>query len=132
MSTLPAELPARMIVVSSIAGVRRLKNAIPYTVTKHGVIGLIRSLSEECMRSPIAFNAICPRYVDTDIVRNQIPSLMHRFNTDEARATAMIASVNRHQLLLDVDETTTAALWLCSDGADSINGQTIQMLGGQV
>ena len=132
MSTLPAELPARMIVVSSIAGVRGLKNAIPYTVTKHGVIGLIRGLSEEYMSSPITFNAICPGYVDTDIVRNQIPALMRRFNTDEAGAIAMIASGNRHRRLLDVDETTSTALWLCSDGARSINGQTIQMSGGQV
>ena len=84
------------------------------------------------MRSPITFNAICPGYVDTDIVRNQIPALMRRFNTDEAGAIAMIASVNRHQRLLDVDETTSAALWLCSDGARSINGQPIQMSGGQV
>lgn len=132
LATLPPEKAARMIVISSIAGVRGLKGAIPYTVTKHGVIGLIRGLSEEFMRRPITFNALCPGYVDTDIVRNQIPGLMRRFDTDEAGAVAAIAKGNRHHQLLEVDETTSAAMWLCSDGARSINGQTIQISGGQV
>jgi len=132
MSTLKPEDPARMIVVSSIAGVRGLKNAIPYTVTKHGVIGLIRGLSEEFMRRPITFNALCPGYVDTDIVRNQLPGLMKRFGVDEQGAIEAIAKGNRHRKLLEVDETTSALMWLCSDGARSINGQTIQISGGQV
>ena len=132
LATLPMESPGRMIVVSSIAGVRGLKNAIPYTVTKHGVIGLIRGLSEEYMRRPVTFNALCPGYVDTDIVRNQLPGLMRRFDVDEKGAIDLIAKGNRHRKLLEVDETTSAAMWLCSDGARSINGQTIQISGGQV
>ena len=132
LATLPMESSGRMIVVSSIAGVRGLKNAIPYTVTKHGVIGLIRGLSEEYMRRPVTFNALCPGYVDTDIVRNQLPGLMRRFDVDEKGAIDLIAKGNRHRKLLEVDETTSAAMWLCSDGARSINGQTIQISGGQV
>ncbi len=132
MATLAPDDPGRMIVVSSIAGVRGLKGAIPYTVTKHGVIGLIRGLSEEFMRRPITFNALCPGYVDTDIVRNQIPGLMKRFDVDEAGAIAAISKGNRHHTLLEVDETTATAMWLCSDGARSVNGQTIQISGGQV
>ncbi|MDX8352385.1 SDR family oxidoreductase [Cognatiyoonia sp. IB215182] len=132
MSTLKPEDPARMIVVSSIAGVRGLKNAIPYTVSKHGVIGLIRGLSEEFMRRPITFNALCPGYVDTAIVRNQLPGLMKRFGVDEQGAIDAIAKGNRHRKLLEVDETTTALMWLCSEGARSINGQTIEISGGQV
>ncbi|WP_333713775.1 SDR family NAD(P)-dependent oxidoreductase [Yoonia sp.] len=132
LATLADDTPARMIVVSSIAGVRGLKNAIPYTVSKHGVIGLIRGLSEEYMRRPITFNALCPGYVDTDIVQNQLPGLMRRFDVDEASATEIIAKGNRHKRLLEVDEVTAAALWLCSDGARSVNGQTIEISGGQV
>ena len=132
LATLAPDSAGRMIVVSSIAGVRGLKNAIPYTVTKHGVIGLIRGLSEEYMRRPITFNALCPGYVDTAIVRNQLPGLMRRFNVDEEGAIDIIAKGNRHRKLLEVDETTAAAMWLCSDAARSINGQTIQISGGQV
>lgn len=132
LASLPNDLPARMIVVSSIAGVRGLKNAIPYTVSKHGVIGLIRGLSEEYMRRPITFNALCPGYVDTAIVQNQLPGLMRRFDTDASGAVAAIAKGNRHHRLLEVDETTAAAMYLCSEGARSINAQTIEISGGQV
>ena len=132
LATLPDATPARMIVISSIAGVRGLKNAVPYTVTKHGVIGLIRGLSEEYMRRPITFNALCPGYVDTAIVRNQLPGLMKRFDLDEQGAVDLIAKGNRHGKLLEVDEITAAAMWLCTDAARSVNGQTIEISGGQV
>ena len=132
LASLPPEMPGRIIVVSSIAGVRGLKGAIPYTVSKHGIIGLIRGLSEEYMRRPVTFNALCPGYVDTAIVQNQVPGLMRRKAVDEAGALAAIAKGNRHGQLLEVDETTAAAIWLCSDGARSVNGQTIEIAGGQV
>lgn len=132
LATLGDDDAARMIVVSSIAGVRGLKNAVPYTVTKHGVIGLIRGLSEEYMRRPVTFNALCPGYVDTAIVRGQLPGLMRRFDVDEQGAIDIVAKGNRHRRLLEVDETTGAAMWLCSDAARSVNGQTIQISGGQV
>ena len=63
---------------------------------------------------------------------NTLPGLMRRFDTDEAGAIAAIAKGNRHRRLLEVDETTAAAMYLCSDGARSINGQTIEISGGQV
>ncbi|WP_373635790.1 SDR family NAD(P)-dependent oxidoreductase [Yoonia sp. SS1-5] len=132
LATLGPDDQGRMIAVSSIAGVRGLKNAVPYTATKHGVIGLIRGLSEEYLRRPITFNALCPGYVDTAIVRNQIPGLMRRFDVDEEGAIALIAKGNRSAQLLAVDEVTAAAMWLCSDGARNVNGQTVEISGGQV
>ncbi len=133
LQTLPEDTAGRYVVVSSIAGVRGLKNAIPYTATKHGVIGLIRGLSEEFMQKrPVTFNALCPGYVDTDIVHSQLPGLMRRFDVDRAGAEAIVAKGNRHKRLLQVDETTAAAMWLVSDAARSVNGQTIQIAGGQV
>ena len=48
----------RVIAVSSIAGVKGLKGAGAYSASKHAVIGLIRSYSEEFMGGPITFNAI--------------------------------------------------------------------------
>ncbi len=132
LATLGPDDTGRMIVISSIAGVRGLKNAIPYTASKHAVIGLIHGLSEEYMKRPITFNALCPGYVDTDIVRNQLPGLMKRFGVDEQGAIDAIAKGNRSRKLLAVDETTSALMWLCSDGARSFNGQTVEISGGQV
>lgn len=132
LASLPTDIPGRYIVVSSIAGVRGLKNAIPYTVSKHGLIGLVRGLSEEFMHRPVTFNALCPGYVDTDIVQNQLPGLMRRFDVDRETAENIMAKGNRHKTLLEVDEIAGAALWLCSDAARSVNGQTVEISGGQV
>ena len=57
---------------------------------------------------------------------------MKRLNSDAAGALAVMAEGNRHNTLLEVDEIAATALWLCSDAARSVNGQTIQIAGGQV
>jgi NAD(P)-dependent dehydrogenase (short-subunit alcohol dehydrogenase family) len=132
MATLGRDDWGRMIAISSIAGLRGLKGAIAYTASKHGVIGMIRGLSEEYMGSALTFNAICPGYVDTPIVdRNAAQIATHQgISEDEARTA--LARANRHKRMLDVDEIAATALWLCSDAARSVNGQAIQIAGGQV
>jgi NAD(P)-dependent dehydrogenase (short-subunit alcohol dehydrogenase family) len=132
LATLESDTWGRMIVVSSIAGVKGLRGAIPYSVSKHGVIGLIRGLSEEYMRSNITFNALCPGYVETDIVTQQIPLIAKRDGISIDAARALLASGNRHKTLLQAQEIATAAVWLCANGSGSVNGQTIEIAGGQV
>ena len=61
----------RVIAISSIAGLKGLKGAPAYTASKHGMIGLIRALSEDYLGAPFTFNAVCPGYVDTEIVTPQ-------------------------------------------------------------
>lgn len=70
-----AEGWGRTIFMSSIAGLKGLKGAPAYTASKHGMIGLMRGLSEEYMGSELTFNAICPGYVDTDIVARNTESI---------------------------------------------------------
>lgn len=122
----------RVIAMSSVAGVRGLRGAPAYTASKHGVIGLIRSLSEAHLGSGITFNAICPGYVDTDIVARNIDSIASRIGGDRERALAMMVEANRHNRLLDPDEIAAAAMWLVGPGSQSVNGQTIEIAGGQM
>lgn len=132
LATLPQGHWGRVIAVSSIAGLRGLKGAASYTASKHGLIGLIRALSEEYIGGPVTFNALCPGYVDTDIVQTQIQKTMARKGASLADATAYFAAGNRHNQLLQADEVAAATLWLCSDGSRSVNGQAIEIAGGQV
>ena len=122
----------RVITVSSIAGVRGLKGASAYTASKHGLIGLTRALSEDYMGKPYTFNALCPGYVDTNIVAQNTTSIAERtgISTDEARN--LMIKANRHQRLIAPDEVATAALWLCLPGSQSVNGQSIEIAGGQI
>ena len=122
----------RVIAVSSIAGLRGLKGAGAYSASKHGVIGLIRSYAEEHMGSNITFNAICPGYVDTDIITRNVESIKTRAGISEKDALAVMTSANQHGRLIHVDEVAQSALWLCHPISGSINGQTVDIAGGQV
>ena len=132
LATLGREDRGRMIAVSSIAGLAGLKNAIAYTASKHGVIGLVRGLSEEYMGGGVTFNAVCPGYVETPIVARNATEIAARQGITEDEARALLARGNRHKALLQTDEVTGAVMWLCSDAARSVNGQSIQIAGGQV
>lgn len=122
----------RVLTISSIAGVRGLKGAAAYSASKHGLIGLTRSLSEDYMGTPFTFNAICPGYVDTPIITRNVDSISKRAGVSEQDARAMMVGANRHQRLIAPEEVAAAALWLVRPGSESVNGQCIEIAGGQV
>lgn len=122
----------RVITVASIAGVHGLKGGACYSASKHGMIGLTRSLSEDYLGTPYTFNAICPGYVDTPIVSRNIDSIAARAGVSEDQALAMMVDANRHRRLIAPEEVAAAALWLVRPGSESINGQTVEIAGGQV
>lgn len=122
----------RVIAVASIAGLKGLNGASAYTASKHGMVGLVRALSEEYMASPITFNALCPGYVDTAIVTENTASIAARAGISEEQALGMMVKTNRHNRLVTPEEVAHSALYLCSDQAGSINGQTLEIAGGQM
>lgn len=121
----------RVIAISSIAGLKGLKGAAAYTASKHGVIGLIRALSEDYLGKAITFNAICPAYVDTDIITRNVAAISDRAGVSTEAARAMMVEANPHKRLIKPDEVAQAVLWLCGPGSQSVNGQAIEIAGGQ-
>lgn len=121
----------RVIAISSMAGLRGLQGAACYSASKHGMIGLIRSLSEDYLGQPYTFNAICPGYVDTPIVERNTVSISERAGVSAEQAQKMMVNANRHRRLIHPDEIAAAALWLVRPGSESVNGQTIEIAGGQ-
>ncbi|MBY6068388.1 SDR family oxidoreductase [Leisingera aquaemixtae] len=122
----------RVITVSSVAGLRGLKGAACYSATKHGLIGLTRALSEDYLGTPFTFNALCPGYVDTPIVERNITSISQRSGMSAVEALDVMVNANRHKRLIEPEEVAAAALWLCGPGSGSVNGQCIEISGGQM
>ena len=122
----------RVVAVASMAGHRGLKGAPAYTASKHGLVGLIRGLSEDYLGRGITFNALCPGYVDTGIVTRNTDAIAARAGITPEAARGLMVSANRHGRLITVDEVAAAAMWLVSDAAGSVNGQAIEIAGGQV
>lgn len=122
----------RVMVISSIAGLRGLKGAPAYTTSKHAVNGMIKSLAADFADKPITFNSICPAYVDTPIIEQNVDRIMARTGCTEEEARHMMVGVNPHGRLIKPEEVAHTALYLCSDMADSIRGQMVQISGGEV
>ncbi|MDK3016150.1 SDR family NAD(P)-dependent oxidoreductase [Pseudodonghicola flavimaris] len=122
----------RVITIASIAGLHGLKGAAGYSASKHGLIGLTRSLSEDFMGSALTFNAICPGYVDTPIVTRNTETIAQRTGLSAEQARAMMVEENRHKRLIEPEEVAAAAMWLVGPGSQSINGQCIEIAGGQI
>ncbi|MGJ8604696.1 MAG: SDR family NAD(P)-dependent oxidoreductase [Marivita sp.] len=121
----------RVIAISSIAGLRGLKGAPCYTASKHAMIGLIRGLAADYLGKPYTFNAICPAYVDTEIVPQNIDRIMARTGMSEADARNVMVGANPHGRLITPEEVADTALWLCGAHSGSVNGQAIQIAGGE-
>ena len=65
----------RIVNIASIAGLRGAAYISAYVASKHAVIGLTRSLALEYATRNITVNAVCPGYVDTDIVRQAVANI---------------------------------------------------------
>ena len=121
----------RVIAISSIAGLKGLKGAAAYTASKHGMIGLIRALSEDYLGQPFTFNAVCPGYVDTEIVTRNVDAISERAGVSAEAAREMMVGANKHKRLIAPEEVAAAVLWLVGPGSDSVNGQAVEIAGGQ-
>lgn len=122
----------RVIAISSIAGIKGLKGAPAYTTSKHAMVGLIRGLAADYAGSGLTFNALCPAYVDTPIVDENTRKIAARAGIDHAAARAIMVGTNPHKRLITPQEIANAALWLCLPGSESVNGQAIEISGGQI
>lgn len=120
----------RLIAVASIAGLRGAAYAAPYAASKHGVMGLVRSLALEVAKKGITVNAICPGFLDTEMTRRSVTNIMEKTGRSEAEAIASLTATNPQGRLIPPSEVTAAALWLASETASSVNGQAIVLDGG--
>jgi NAD(P)-dependent dehydrogenase (short-subunit alcohol dehydrogenase family) len=114
----------RIVAVASIVGLRASPNVSPYTTAKHAMIGLMRSVALETAGSGVTVNAVCPGYVDTDLIRGPLERLVDKgANRDEmmARFTSRVP-IGR---LVRPEEVAEAVLYFCSPGAAAATGATI-------
>lgn len=122
----------RLIAVASTAGLKGYGYVAPYAAAKHGVVGMIRSLALEVARGPVTANALCPGFLDTEMTDRSVANIMEKTGKTEAEARAALAATNPQKRLIQPREVTAAALWLCAEGAEGINGQAIAIAGGEV
>ena len=122
----------RIVNIASIAGLRGAAYISAYVASKHAVIGLTRALALEYATRNITVNAVCPGYVDTDIVKQAVATIRNKTGRSESEALAALVATNPQQRLITPEEVANAVLWLCRPGSQSITGQSLIISGGEV
>ncbi|MDZ5472588.1 3-hydroxybutyrate dehydrogenase [Bacillus sp. 31A1R] len=121
----------RIINMASINGLVGFAGKAAYNSAKHGVIGLTKVAALESAPFGITVNAICPGYVDTPLVRNQLADLSKTRNVPlEKVLEEVIYPLVPQKRLLTVEEIADYAIFLASDAAKGVTGQAVVIDGG--
>lgn len=120
----------RLVFVASVAGLRGTPYAAHYAASKHGLIGLMRSLAKEYARTGLTVNAICPGYVDTPMTDQSAARVSEKTGRSDAEARDAIAQFNANGRLVHPDGVATQVLTLCLPQSRDVNGAAITIDGG--
>jgi len=119
----PMPRTGRFVAVASTAAEVGLPELGAYTVAKHGVAGLVRSLAADLAASGITANAVSPGSTDTDM----LDATSQVYGLDSPADFAMHSRIER---LLDPTEVAAAICWLCQPEASGITGAIVAVDGG--
>ncbi|WP_265516058.1 SDR family NAD(P)-dependent oxidoreductase [Nitratireductor luteus] len=121
----------RIVFLASTAGLKGYAYVAPYVASKHGLVGLMRALASELAATGVTVNAVCPGFVETEMLAETVARITEKTGRSREEARAGLAAVNPQGRFIQPDEVASAVQWLVSDGARSVNGQTISVCGGE-
>lgn len=104
---------------------------VAYNAAKHGIAGLTKTVALEVATQGITVNNICPGYVWTSLVENQIPDTMKArgLTRDQVINDVLLANQPQKQFV-QVEQLAALALFLCRDEASAITGTNLSVDGG--
>jgi 3-hydroxybutyrate dehydrogenase len=102
-----------------------------YVASKHGLIGLTKSVALEFATTPVTCNAICPGWVLTPLVQKQIDALAAREGLDnDAAARQLLGAKQPSQAFVTVEQVAALASFLAGEQAAQVRGAHWNMDGG--
>jgi 3-hydroxybutyrate dehydrogenase len=121
----------RVINVASINGLVGFAGKAGYNSAKHGLLGLTKVAALEAAPHGITVNAVCPGYVDTPLVRNQLGDLARTRNVPlEKVLEEVIYPLVPMRRLLAVEEVSAYVLFLAGERAGGVTGVPVIVDGG--
>jgi NAD(P)-dependent dehydrogenase (short-subunit alcohol dehydrogenase family) len=121
----------RIVFVASTAGLKGYAYVAHYVAAKHGVIGLMRALALETAKTDVTVNAICPGFVETEMLEESIQRIVEKTGRSVEQARASLTATNPQGRFIQPQEVAATLLWLCSEEAGSVTGQAISLSGGE-
>jgi NAD(P)-dependent dehydrogenase (short-subunit alcohol dehydrogenase family) len=120
----------RLVFVASVASLRGVPYAAHYAASKHGLLGLMRSLAAEYAKTSLTVNAVCPGYVDTPMTDQSVARVSEITGRSEGDARAAITNMNASGRLVDPQAIGNVIAMLCQPLSRDINGAAITLDGG--
>jgi 3-hydroxybutyrate dehydrogenase len=121
----------RIVNIASAHGLTASPFKSAYVTAKHGIVGLTKTVALELAEEHITCNAICPGYVLTPLVENQIADQMKVHNLPRERVIKEVMLQRQPtREFAKVEEIGALTLFLCSDAAAQITGTTLSVDGG--
>ena len=121
----------RIVNVASAHGLVASPFKSAYVAAKHGIVGLTKTVALEGAEHNVTCNAICPGYVWTPLVENQIgDTAKARGITREQVIRDVLLAAQPNKRFAEVDELGALAVFLCGPGGRSITGTALPVDGG--
>jgi 3-hydroxybutyrate dehydrogenase len=121
----------RMINIASAHGLVASPFKSAYVAAKHGVVGLTKAVALEGAEFGVTCNAICPGYVLTPLVEQQIPDQAKaRGISEEAVKRDVLLAAQATKQFVTTEQLGALAAFLCTDAAAQITGAALPMDGG--
>lgn len=123
----------RIIFTASAHGLVASVNKAGYVSAKHGMLGLTKVVGLETAGTGVTCNAICPGWVRTPLVEQQIEALAAENGVPvEQAAKDLLGAKQPSQQFVQPDDLAQLAVFLCSDAAAQMTGIAVSMDGGWV
>lgn len=133
---LKAKRGGSMVFTSGAVGLKGNETIAHYVASKHGVVGLTKTMALELASEGIRVNCVCPGSVDTPMTQNEVTfNLLTREipNATEEQVKAAFAAVHPMGMSwVDAVDVTNAVLFLASDDARYITGVALPIDGGML
>lgn len=122
----------RVVNIASNAGVSGYRYTAAYCASKHAVVGLTRALATDFAKTGVTINAVCPGWVNTDMVAQATSRIADKTGTSAEEARTRLASMSPQGRIIEPAEVAHVVAMLCADEARGVNGQALVVDGGQV
>lgn len=121
----------RIINIGSIHSLVASPHKSAYVAAKHGLLGFSKVVALETAEQNITINTICPSYVKTPLVEQQIASQakVHGISEEEVVNKIMLEPMPKKSFI-EMDELSGAVNYLISDAARNMTGQELVLDGG--
>lgn len=124
------EAQGTVVLISSLAGVQAVPASVTYTVTKHAVVGLARSMATDFGPLGVRTNVICPGPVRTAMFDHVMGEAAAQLGIEKSAAYLRAAVLNPRRQLATPAEIAQAVAFLAGPQSAAINGAVLMADGG--